>query len=109
MNTEIIDNSNNQISLKVIDILKSIFDPEIPYSIYDIGLIYKVIINNSDMTIIMTLTSVNCPEAQTLPELVTNSLLKEFKEFNVKVDVVFEPTWTVDLMSEEILLKLGLL
>lgn len=106
----IINNLNPKIVPEDITaILKTIYDPEIDYSIYDMGLIYEINISDNDIKIIMTLTSVNCPEAQSLPESVQKEIEKYFPDLKVIVDIVFEPAWTVDNMSDSIKLKLGLL
>lgn len=93
----------------VIDVLKNVFDPEIHYSIWDIGLIYKIEVANSKILITMTLTTVFCPEAQTLPDEVQNSVKEKFPDYEVIVELSFEPEWSVDNMNEAVRLKLGLL
>lgn len=93
----------------VIDVLKNVFDPEIHYSIWDIGLIYKIEVANSKILITMTLTTVFCPEAQTLPDEVQNSVKQKFPDYDVIVELSFEPEWSVDNMNEAVRLKLGLL
>jgi metal-sulfur cluster biosynthetic enzyme len=103
-----IDNQTSLDAQAVVDVLKTIFDPEIDFSIYDIGLIYKITIKDDSLVILMTLTTVNCPEAQTLPDTVLYRLSDAFPEFKVEVDLTFEPEWTVANMSEEVQLKLGL-
>lgn len=106
----VINNSNPQIYIEdVKDVLKSIFDPEIDFSIYDIGLIYEIHVNLEEIKIIMTLTSVNCPEAQYIPDKVKEDLESKFPNLNISVDITFEPAWTVDNMSDEVKLRLGLL
>lgn len=103
-------NDNPQIpNDDIVEILQNVFDPDIHYSVYDIGLIYKVFVDNSKLDVIMTLTSVNCPEAQSLPEEIKTSLETKFPQLIVSVEIVFEPMWTVDNMSDEIKLSLGLL
>jgi metal-sulfur cluster biosynthetic enzyme len=105
-----INNTNPQIYIEdVKDVLKSIFDPEIDFSIYDIGLIYEIHIDLNTMKIIMTLTSVNCPEAQYIPDKVKEDLEAKFPNLSVEVEITFEPAWTVDNMSDEVKLRLGLL
>jgi len=96
---------------KIIGALKNVFDPDIHYSIYDMGLIYEVHIYEKTIHVIMTLTSVNCPAAQTLPEDVIFEIesTTEFKEWAVSVEVVFDPPWVVENMTDEIKLRLGLL
>jgi len=99
-------NLNNDI----VEALQSVYDPEIPVSIYELGLVYEININdNSDVDIIMTLTTPNCPEAQTIPEKVADvvSLVKGVNE--VKVKITWEPPWTQDRMTEAARLELGLI
>jgi len=95
---------------KIVRVLKTIYDPEIPVDIYELGLIYDVFVNeNYDVKILMTLTSPNCPVAETLP-LEIEEKVKSLKEVNnATVEITFEPEWSQDLMSEEAKLELGLL
>lgn len=95
---------------KILQVIKTIYDPEIPVDIYELGLIYDVFVNeNNDVKILMTLTSPNCPVAETLPVEVEEKV-KSLDELNeVKVEITFDPPWTQDLMSEEAKLELGLL
>ncbi len=95
---------------KIIGQLKAIFDPEIPVDIYELGLIYDVMISDeNDVKILMTLTSPNCPVAETLPVEVEEKV-KELEEVKgCEVEITFDPTWTQDLMSEEAKLELGFL
>lgn len=95
---------------KIVKVLKTIYDPEIPVDIYELGLIYDVFVNESyDVKILMTLTSPNCPVAETLP-LEVEDKVKSLKEVNnASVEITFEPPWDKDLMSEEAKLELGLL
>lgn len=103
-------NTNPHINTSdIIEVLENVFDPDIHYSVYDIGLIYKVTVDLASLNVIMTLTSVNCPEAQTLPEQIKEDLTEKFPELNINVEITFEPAWTIDNMSEEIKLSLGLL
>ena len=95
---------------KIVGVLKSIFDPEIPVDIYELGLIYDVMVSEeNDIKILMTLTSPNCPVAETLPIEVEEKVktLEEVRDCNV--EITFDPTWTQDLMSEEAKLELGFL
>jgi FeS assembly SUF system protein len=94
----------------IIKALQSVYDPEIPVSVYELGLIYDIIIkNNGDVDIIMTLTTPNCPEAQTIPEKIADvvSLVKGVNE--VKVEITWDPPWTQDKMTEAAKLELGLM
>ena len=102
------DKSN--INNDIVEALQSVYDPEIPVSIYELGLVYEININdNSDVDIIMTLTTPHCPEAQTIPEKVADvvSLVKGVNE--VKVKITWEPPWTQDRMTEAARLELGLI
>lgn len=106
----IIQNNNHHFEMeKIIHVLKNIFDPEIDFSIYDMGLIYEIHINDTNIQIIMTLTSVNCPEAQSLPENIQLALLNLYPNSKVHIEITFEPEWNVENMSDEIKLKIGLL
>ncbi|GEQ84700.1 SUF system Fe-S cluster assembly protein [Patiriisocius marinistellae] len=95
---------------KVVKVLKTIFDPEIPVDIYELGLIYDVFVNeNNDVKILMTLTTPNCPVAETLPVEVEDKV-KSLKMVNdAEVEITFDPPWTQDLMSDEAKLELGML
>ena len=95
---------------KIVKVLKTIFDPEIPVDIYELGLIYDVFVNEDfDAKVLMTLTSPNCPVAESLPAEVEQKV-KSIKGINqVEVEMTFDPTWTKDLMSEEAKLELGFL
>ena len=100
----------NSLGEKIVGVLKTIFDPEIPVDIYELGLIYDVFINeDNDVKILMTLTSPNCPVAETLPVEVEEKVksLDEIK--NVQVEITFDPPWTQDLISEAAKLELGML
>ena len=95
---------------KIVKELKSIFDPEIPVDIYELGLIYDVFVNeDNEVKILMTLTTPNCPEAQTIPEKVADvvSLLKGVNE--VKVEITWDPPWTQENMTDAAKLELGLM
>ncbi len=95
---------------KIVKVLKTIFDPEIPVDIYELGLIYDVFVNEDfDAKVLMTLTSPNCPVAESLPAEVKQKV-KSIKGINqVEVEMTFDPPWTKDLMSEEAKLELGFL
>ena len=95
---------------KIIKVLKTIFDPEIPVDIYELGLIYDVFVNEDfDAKVLMTLTSPNCPVAESLPAEVEQKV-KSIKGINeVEVEMTFDPPWTKDLMSDEAKLELGFL
>jgi FeS assembly SUF system protein len=95
---------------KIVKVLKTIFDPEIPVDIYELGLIYDVLVNeDNEVRILMTLTSPNCPVAETLPVEVEEKVKSIDEIKDVEVEITFDPPWTQDLMSEEAKLELGLL
>ena len=95
---------------KIVTVLKTIFDPEIPVDIYELGLIYDVMINEDrDVKILMTLTTPNCPVAESLPLDVENKV-KSMEEVNdAEVEITFDPPWSQDLMSDEAKLEIGIL
>lgn len=94
----------------VIDILKTIFDPEIPVDIYELGLIYEIVVKEDGFIHIdMTLTSPNCPVAESLPKDVEDKVNTLGGVTGCKVNIVFDPPWTQDMMSEEAKLELGFL
>tara|TARA_B000000441_G_C21476429_1_gene195731 strand:+ start:111 stop:407 length:297 start_codon:yes stop_codon:yes gene_type:complete len=93
---------------KVIAEIKKIYDPEIPVNIYELGLIYDISIKDKDVSVKMTLTTPNCPVAESLPKEVKDSIM-ELKEVNkVKLDLVWEPPWDKSMMSEAAKLELNL-
>ena len=95
---------------EVIDVLKTVYDPEIPVDIYSLGLIYEIDVSESnDVHIEMTLTSPACPVAGTLPPEIEQRVKNEVSVVNAaKVDVVWEPMWTPEMMSEAAKLELGM-
>ena len=95
---------------KIVRVLKTIYDPEIPVDIYELGLIYDVLVNeDNEVKILMTLTSPNCPVAETLPVEVEEKVKSLDMVTDAEVEITFDPPWTQDLMSEEAKLELGLL
>lgn len=95
---------------KIVQVLKTIYDPEIPVDIYELGLIYDVLVNEDyEVKILMTLTSPNCPVAETLPVEVEEKVKSLDLVKDAEVEITFDPPWTQDLMSEEAKLELGLL
>lgn len=95
---------------KVIEILKTIYDPEIPVDIFELGLIYEVKIDKENNVFIdMTLTSPNCPVAETMPKEVEEKVASHPLFASAKVNIVFDPPWDKDMMSEEAQLELGFL
>ena len=95
---------------KIVRVLKTIYDPEIPVDIYELGLIYDVFVNeDNDVKILMTLTTPNCPVAETLP-LEVEEKVKSLDAVNsAEVEITFDPPWSQELMSEEAKLELGML
>jgi len=94
---------------EVLRMLKTVFDPEIPVNVYDLGLIYKIDIQDSVCTIDMTLTAPNCPAADFLVEDIRQKVNSVEGVKDVQVNLVFEPEWTKDMMSDEAKLELGFL
>ena len=94
---------------KIISEIKKIYDPEIPVNIYELGLIYKIDVKNDKKVIIeMTLTTPNCPVADSLPKMVKNNILKLAEINDVEVKLVWDPPWTKEKMSEAARLELNL-
>ena len=99
----------SELKNKVIAEIKKIYDPEIPVNIYELGLIYKIEISDEKkINIEMTLTSPNCPVAESLPKMVKNNVLKIDKVADVDLKLVWSPPWTKDMMSDAAKLELNL-
>ena len=94
--------------LKIIENIKKVFDPEIPVNIYELGLIYDIKIDDGDVEVIMTLTSPFCPVAGSLPKEVAARVSEVEGVKKANVELVFEPPWTMDLMSNEAKLELNM-
>jgi FeS assembly SUF system protein len=95
---------------KIVEKICSIYDPEIPVNIYELGLIYDIQVSDEcDVEIEMTLTSPNCPVAETLPVEVEEKVKTLEEVSNVKVNITFEPAWDKSMMSEEAKLELGMM
>lgn len=95
---------------KIVTVLKTIYDPEIPVDIYELGLIYDVFVNeDNEVKILMTLTSPNCPVAESLPAEVEERVKSLNMVKDAEVEITFDPPWSQDLMSEEAKLELGML
>lgn len=95
---------------KIVRVLKTIYDPEIPVDIYELGLIYDVMVNADDeVKILMTLTTPNCPVAESLPQEVEEKVRSMDEVSDCEVEITFDPPWTQELMSEEAKLELGML
>lgn len=105
-----INNMNPHVAnMNLIEVVQNVFDPEMHDSIYDMGLIYEINVIDNKINVVMTLTTINCPEAQSLPDTVKNDFLTKFPNFEVEVTVVFDPPWTLENLSDEIKLRLNLL
>ncbi len=111
MNTEIINNASNEtLGDAVIESIRQVFDPEIPINVYDLGLIYKVRLDPDDRVFVtMTLTSPNCPVAGILPNQVESAVILTEGVTDARVELTFEPPFTMEMMSEEAKLELGFL
>ena len=101
--------SEHPLSDALVETLKTIYDPEIPLNIYDLGLIYKVLVDDqNNVHVEMTLTSPGCPVAQTFPDHIKQTLEAVEGVGDITVEVVWDPPWTQEMMSEEAKLMLGL-
>lgn len=99
-----------QIEKAVTEQIKTVYDPEIPVNIYDLGLIYKIDVQEDySVKVIMTLTAPNCPVADSLPAEVKEKVAAIEGVKEAEVELTFDPPWTKELMSEEAMLELGLL
>lgn len=104
----IIITKNTELMQRVIDEIKTCYDPEIPVDIWELGLIYELELNDeNDLKITMTLTSPNCPVAESLPAEVENKLKLVQGIHSAVLTLTFEPTWTKEMMSEVAQLELG--
>lgn len=98
---------DQEIEAKAIEVLQTIYDPEIPVNIYELGLIYEIKVEAKKIYVRMTLTSPNCPVAESLPVEVEGKLKTIAEVEDAKVEIVFEPPWDKDMMSEAAKLELG--
>ena len=99
----------SEIKQKVVEEVKKIFDPEIPVNIYELGLIYKIEVDEKNkVTVDMTLTSPNCPVAESLPNEVKENIMKVEGVSDVILNLVWEPPWDKDRMSEAAKLELNI-
>ena len=104
------DHQRTAIEDRVVELLRTVFDPEIPVDIYSLGLVYKIDLSDDGaLTVDMTLTAPNCPAADFIVEDVRLKLESIEGVTSVVVNIVFEPEWTQDMMSEEAKLELGFL
>lgn len=101
------ENRDKEFEAKAIEMLRTIYDPEIPVNIYELGLIYEIRIDGKKIHVVMTLTSPNCPVAESLPLEVEGKLKTIAEVEDATVEIVFEPTWDKEMMSEAAKLELG--
>ncbi|PKD21425.1 FeS assembly SUF system protein [Salegentibacter salinarum] len=102
--------NTEELGEKIVTVLKTIYDPEIPVDIYELGLIYDVMVNTDhEVKILMTLTTPNCPVAESLPQEVKERVASIDTVKDAEVEITFDPPWNQDLISEEAKLELGLL
>lgn len=98
------------IETNVITVLRTIYDPEIPVNIYELGLIYEIAISDeADVKILMTLTSPNCPVAESLPQEVKDKVAMVKQVRSSEVELTFDPPWDQEMLSDEAKLELGFL
>jgi len=104
------NNDNNSMREAAIEKLKTVFDPEIPVDIYELGLVYEVkIVDEHKIYVLMTLTSPNCPVAESLPQEVKEKVLEVEGVRDAEVEITFDPPWDQEMISDEAKLELGLL
>jgi FeS assembly SUF system protein len=102
--------SKKELEANIINTLKTIYDPEIPINIYEIGLIYEINIDDdNNVKVVMTLTTPNCPVAESLPAEVKEKTASVEGVNEVDLELTFDPPWTQDMLSEEAKLELGLI
>ena len=95
---------------RIVNVLKTIYDPEIPVDIFELGLIYEIKIDDAfNVHILMTLTSPNCPVAESLPQEIKDKVADTKDVKSAEIEITFEPPWEKDMMSEEAQLELGFL
>jgi len=104
----IINTYNTELTQRVIDTIKTCYDPEIPVDIWELGLIYEINIDEeNNLKVMMTLTSPSCPVAETLPHEVEDKLREVEGIRSAKIELTFEPTWEKEMMSDVAQLELG--
>lgn len=100
----------NELGEKIVRVLKTVYDPEIPVDIYELGLIYDVFVNEDrEVKILMTLTTPNCPVAESMPAEVEEKVKSLDMVKDVEIEMTFDPPWSQENISEEARLELGLL
>lgn len=104
----VIISNNPELTQKIIDQMKTCYDPEIPVDVWELGLIYEINLSDDlDLRVLMTLTSPNCPAVETLPAEIEHKLQEITELKSVKLDLTFEPTWEKSMMSEVAQVELG--
>ena len=104
------DRQKEALTDRVIDVLHTVYDPEIPVDVYELGLIYNIEISDQgDVKVLMTMTTPNCPMIESLPEEIESKINARQEVKSAKVEVTFDPAWEKDMMSEEAKLQLGFL
>jgi len=99
-----------EIEKNIITVLRTIYDPEIPVNIYELGLIYEISISDeADVKVLMTLTSPNCPVAESLPQEVKETVGKVKNVRSSEIELTFEPPWDQEMLTDEAKLELGFL
>ena len=102
--------NKKELENRIIEVIKTIYDPEIPVNIYELGLIYDVNVSDENMVkILMTLTTPNCPVAESLPQEVKDKVKSLDQVSSVELEMTFDPPWNKELMSDEAKLELGFL
>ena len=102
--------NKKELENRIIEVIQTIYDPEIPVNIYELGLIYDVNVNDENMVkILMTLTTPNCPVAESLPQEVKDKVKSLDQVSDVELEMTFDPPWNKELMSDEAKLELGFL
>ena len=108
MEKKLLQNNIMELKEKIIDEIKKIYDPELPVNIYDLGLIYDVQVNEKKAKIKMTLTTPNCPVAESLPKEVKEGAMQVEGIEDVDLELVWDPPWSKDMMSDAAKLELNL-
>ena len=108
MEKKLLQNNSMELKEKIIDEIKKIYDPELPVNIYDLGLIYDVQVNEKKAKIKMTLTTPNCPVAESLPKEVKEGAMQVEGIEDVDLELVWDPPWSKDMMSDAAKLELNL-
>ena len=108
MEKKLLQNNFMELKEKIIDEIKKIYDPELPVNIYDLGLIYDVQVNEKKAKIRMTLTTPNCPVAESLPKEVKEGAMQVEGIEDVDLELVWDPPWSKDMMSDAAKLELNL-